>query len=152
MQGKQLMFNFMGTSWDVQAVLMMSLQLQWILFDCACNSESNGVSKHTKSPITIVVCPVIAVILKWYPEHFFVYANNVNLQSCKLHSMPRFVKLISILYVWYTYSIRGVKIGLVFSNLVLLINRSIKTEIPVQRSYLMLIENYKINAVQCCLS
>ena len=102
--------------------------------------------------MTIVVCPVIALILKWYPEHFFVYANNVNLQSCKLHSIPRFVKLISILYVWYTYSIRGIKIGPVFSNLVLLINRSIKTEIPVQRSYLMLIENYKINAVQCCLS
>lgn len=102
--------------------------------------------------MTIVVCPVIALILKWYPEHFFVSANNVNLQSCKLHSIPRFVKLISILYVWYTYSIRGVKIGPVFSNLVLLINRSIKTEIPVQRSYLMLIEKYKINAVQCYLS
>lgn len=42
-----------------------------------------------------IVCPVNALILKWYAEDFVICASNVSLQSCKLYSTTKFVKIIT---------------------------------------------------------
>ena len=47
----------------------------------------------------IIVSPVNALILKWYAEDFLICASSVNLQSCKLYSTTKFVKIITVSFV-----------------------------------------------------
>ena len=43
----------------------------------------------------IIVYPFI-LMLKWYAEDFVICASNVSLQSCKLYSSTKFVKIITV--------------------------------------------------------
>ena len=61
-----------------------------------------------------IVCPVNALILKWYAEDFVICASNVSLQSCKLYSTTKFVKIITVSFVcnWKLHvSVRTITVG-----------------------------------------
>lgn len=61
-----------------------------------------------------IVYPVNALILKWYDEDFVICASNVSFQSCKLYSTTKFVKIITVSFVynWKLHvSVRMITVG-----------------------------------------
>ena len=62
----------------------------------------------------IIVYPVNALILKWYAEDFVICASNTSLQSCRLYSTTKFVKIITVSFVcnWKLHvSVRMITVG-----------------------------------------
>ena len=61
-----------------------------------------------------IVYSVNALIVKWYAEDFVICVSNVSLQSCKLYSTTKFVKIITVSFVcnWKLHvSVRMITIG-----------------------------------------